>query len=86
MFLSICLYIVSDDENKDDQSIIQENPFENVVCEMASSCFGLNVLSNPGLWCLSPHTCKRGVIFAIPVHADNLTTVLGHQQKHRLQR
>ena len=25
MFLSICLYIVSDDENKDDQSIINEH-------------------------------------------------------------
>ena len=29
---------------------IQENAFENVVCEMASICLGLNVLS-VGIWC-----------------------------------
>ena len=28
---------------------IQENAYENVVCEMASICLGLNVLSM-GLW------------------------------------
>ena len=32
---------------------IQENAFENVVCEMASICLGLNVLTHWGQWWLS---------------------------------
>ena len=28
----------------------QENAYENVVCEMASICLGLNVLNEPEVW------------------------------------
>ena len=32
--------------NRNSNIFIQENAFENVVCEMASICLGLNVLTD----------------------------------------
>ena len=33
---SLLMYFVRNDKNKDDQSILNENPFENVVWKMAA--------------------------------------------------
>ena len=40
---SLLMYFVRNDKNKDDQSILKENPFENVVWKMAA----IHVLSRP---------------------------------------
>ena len=47
--------------NPNSNIFIQENAFENVVCEMASICLGLNVLNSThsNLWITINSTCRH---------------------------
>ena len=53
--------------NQNSNIFIEENPFENVVCEMASICFRFNVLirQTPVIYVTNPLSCITIAIFQL---------------------
>ena len=51
------------DFNRNSNIFIQENAFENVVCEMASICLGLNVLRPSDLHNVISYTGKLASVY-----------------------